>query len=90
MVPDRFSQHPSAWAGIDLVEAQSARRFARHTHEQFGIGVIVGGAQTSASGRGQVEAGAGDVITVNPGEVHDGAPIGDRGRRPHRCCCHGQ
>ena len=24
-----------------------------------------------------VEAGAGDLITVNPGEVHDGAPIGE-------------
>ena len=31
-------------------------------------------------GRGMVEAGAGDMITVNPGEVHDGAPIGDAGR----------
>ncbi|WP_204330601.1 AraC family ligand binding domain-containing protein, partial [Proteus mirabilis] len=29
---------------------------------------------------GPVEAGAGDTITVNPGEVHDGAPIGDAGR----------
>ena len=27
-----------------------------------------------------VEAGSGDTITVNPGEVHDGAPIGDAGR----------
>jgi AraC-like DNA-binding protein len=27
-----------------------------------------------------VEACAGDTITVNPGEVHDGAPIGDAGR----------
>ncbi|CDZ46435.1 L-rhamnose operon transcriptional activator RhaR [Neorhizobium galegae bv. officinalis] len=27
-----------------------------------------------------MEAGPGDVITVNPGEVHDGAPIGDEGR----------
>ena len=32
------------------------------------------------SGRGMVEAGPGDVITVNPGEVHDGMPIGDAGR----------
>ena len=34
------------------------------------------GAQRSWSGRGTVEASAGDLITVNPGEVHDGAPIG--------------
>ena len=27
-----------------------------------------------------VEAGPGDTITVNPGEVHDGMPIGDGGR----------
>ena len=35
------------------------------------------GAQKSASGRGLVEAEAGDAITVNPGEVHDGAPLGE-------------
>lgn len=38
------------------------------------------GAQTSMSGRGLVEAEAGDVITVNPGEVHDGSPLGENGR----------
>jgi len=80
MSDNRFSQLRSKFQGIDCVEANSTRRFARHTHEQFGIGVIVRGAQVSASGRGPVEAGAGDVITVNPGEVHDGAPIGDHGR----------
>lgn len=54
----------------------SARRYPRHTHDQFGFGLIDAGAQRSLSGRGVVEAGLGDVITVNPGEVHDGAPIG--------------
>ena len=38
------------------------------------------GAQASHSGRGQVQAQAGQVITVNPGEIHDGAPLGDAGR----------
>ena len=38
---------------------------------------MIEGAQRSWSGRGAVEAGLGDVITVNPGEVHDGAPIGE-------------
>lgn len=52
-------------------------------HETFGIGLIRRGAQRSASGRGPVEAGAGDVITVNPGEIHDGLPIGDDGRAWH-------
>lgn len=66
--------------GVEAVEAASRLSFARHTHERFGIGVIRRGAQRSLSGRGTVEAGAGDVITVNPGEVHDGIPIGDGGR----------
>jgi len=38
--------------------------------------VIAGGAQRWHSGSAQVEAGAGATIAVNPGEVHDGEPIG--------------
>lgn len=66
--------------GVEAVAADTAFSFGRHMHDQFGIGVIVRGAQASLSGRGVVEAGAGDIITVNPGEVHDGAPIGGGGR----------
>ena len=75
-----FKIYQSSIAGVDAVAASSRRSFARHTHEQFGIGVIERGAQKSHSGRGMVEAGPGDIITVNPGEVHDGMPIGDAGR----------
>lgn len=67
-------------AGVEAVIAETRHVFPRHTHDQFGIGVIHQGAHRSQSGRGMVEAGMGDVITVNPGEVHDGAPIGDHGR----------
>lgn len=67
--------------GAEAVLADSAHAFGRHTHDQFGIGLIERGAQKSASGRGLVEAGAGDMITVNPGEVHDGAPFDASGRR---------
>jgi AraC-like DNA-binding protein/quercetin dioxygenase-like cupin family protein len=59
------------------VQARSVQSFARHTHDEYGVGVIIAGAQRSWSGRGAVEAGVGDLITVNPGEVHDGAPIGE-------------
>jgi AraC-like DNA-binding protein len=76
----QFRMRLCALAGVEAVEADSAHSFGRHTHDQFGIGVIIRGAQKSASGRGPVEAGAGDVITVNPGEVHDGHPIDDAGR----------
>lgn len=71
---------PCALAGVEAVAADTARRFGRHTHDQFGIGLLYRGAQASASGRGAVEAVAGDVITVNPGEVHDGSPLGTDGR----------
>lgn len=37
--------------------------------------MIAFGAERSWSGVGQVNALAGDVILVNPGELHDGAPL---------------
>jgi AraC-like DNA-binding protein len=80
MMKDEFRILKSRIAGIQAVASDSSHVFSRHTHEQFGIGVIDRGAQKSHSGRGMVEAGAGDTITVNPGEVHDGSPIGDFGR----------
>lgn len=69
-----------AWPGVEAVAADTAHAFGRHTHDQFGIGLIERGAQQSASGRGKVEALAGDLITVNPGEVHDGHPLDASGR----------
>ncbi|MBC3920835.1 AraC family transcriptional regulator [Undibacterium sp. CY18W] len=71
---------PCLIPGIEAVQAQSRHRFGRHMHEQFGIGVVLQGGQKSLSGRGVVEAMAGDTITVNPGEIHDGTPISDAGR----------
>lgn len=70
-------------ANVDVaaVELTSDRSFRRHTHDQYGVGVLVEGAQSSWSGRGQVEAVAGDVISVNPCEVHDGEPIGAPSRQ---------
>ncbi len=39
------------------------------------------GGQVSASGRGTVESRAGQLITTNPGEVHDGSPLAGLPRR---------
>src|SRR5262245_37548624 len=71
-----FCMRSCALPGAQAVEASSAHVFPRHTHDAFGIGTIVSGAHRSWSGRGWVEAGPGSLITCNPGEVHDGAPIG--------------
>ena len=54
----------------------SNHSFPRHSHDQFGIGIMISGAQRSWSVIGQVESEAGDVIMVNPGEMHDGMPVG--------------
>lgn len=67
---------PITVAGIEAVNANSDISFGRHTHDQFGIGLMDSGGQKSLSGRGYVESNAGDIITVNPGEVHDGTPLG--------------
>ena len=58
--------------GIEALAIRSDRTFPRHSHDDFGFGYVVAGGQESWSGRGLVEAGAGDVITVNPAELHDG------------------
>ena len=58
--------------GIEVISIASDRSFSRHTHDEFGFGYLASGRQKSWSGRGQVEACAGDVITVNPQELHDG------------------
>ena len=80
MTAGRFQVFRTSIAGIEAVFADSRHSFARHTHDAYGVGIIERGAQKSASGRGTVEAGAGHAITVNPGEVHDGSPIGDTPR----------
>jgi hypothetical protein len=67
--------------GVIAAETRSSRTYGRHMHDEFGIGMMLDGAQDSASGRGPVRAGPGQVITVNPCEVHDGLPVGRAPRR---------
>jgi AraC-like DNA-binding protein len=69
-----------AIAGVEATIAETAHAFPRHSHDRFGVGVIVRGGHRSASGRGVVEARMNDAIMVNPGEVHDGSPLDERGR----------
>jgi len=71
----------SPWEGVYGTHMESARHFGKHWHAVYGLGLVEHGAQSSASGRGTVEAYAGDLITTNPGEVHDGQPLGGPSRR---------
>ncbi|MEK8034125.1 AraC family transcriptional regulator [Ideonella sp. DXS29W] len=71
----------SPWPGVHGTVIDSGRHYGRHWHGTFGLGRLERGAQRSASGRGEVEAVAGQLITTNPGEVHDGRPIDGAPRR---------
>lgn len=68
----KSARHQSILPGVDAISIKSDRTFPRHTHDAFGFGYIVAGGQNSWSGKGHVEAQAGDTITVNPAELHDG------------------
>jgi AraC-like DNA-binding protein len=71
----QVEQHKSNVRGIEVMTLLTNHHFPRHSHDQFAIGVITFGAQRSWSGIGSVQASTGDVITANPGEIHDGIPL---------------
>ena len=75
--------HRTGIHGLVAMSLASDRTFPRHSHDQYGIGVVTTGGQRSWSDIGRVDAVAGDIITVNPGEVHDGAPLGGTRRTWH-------
>lgn len=77
---DDIRYHRFPMTGVEPMSASTARSYPRHTHDQYGIGMVDSGGHASWSGRGSVEAGPGDFICVNPGEVHDGRALAHRPR----------
>ena len=61
--------------GLEAISLVTDQSFPRHSHDRFGIGIFTQGAQRSWSHLGKVEAAAGNIIMVNPGEIHDGIPL---------------
>jgi AraC-like DNA-binding protein len=59
---------------LEVLQASYTKHsFARHTHEEFMIGVIEGGG-CEFYYRGETHiALAGSIVLINPGEVHDGS-----------------
>ncbi|MGE5985549.1 helix-turn-helix domain-containing protein [Klebsiella michiganensis] len=68
-------QHRLAMPGLEAMSLVTEQSFPRHSHDQFGIGIFTQGAQRSWSHLGKIEAAAGNIIMVNPGEMHDGIPL---------------
>lgn len=67
-------------SGVRTLSLSTDYSFPRHSHDEFGLGLITEGGHRSHSGRGEVEATKGDMISVCPGEVHDGMPMAGRMR----------
>jgi AraC-like DNA-binding protein len=80
-VPHACRVVTSPWPGVFGTDIDSARQYNPHWHATFGFGLMERGAHRSMSGRGIVDARVGEVITTNPGEVHDGRPLGGASRR---------
>jgi AraC-like DNA-binding protein len=67
--------------GVYATEVDSGRHYAKHWHTTYGFGLIDRGAHRSASPQGAVDAFEGDIVCMNPGDVHDGRPLGGPSRR---------
>lgn len=80
-VPHHCRVLAAPWPGVYATDIESGRHYGKHWHGTYVIGVMDGGAHRSSSNCGAVEAFAGDLLASNPGEVHDGRPLGSPTRR---------
>jgi AraC-like DNA-binding protein len=65
---------------LDLLTARFSRHeYAPHAHEEFTIGVTVGGLEVIAYRGGRIHAGPGSIVVLEPGEMHTGGPAAPDG-----------
>jgi AraC-like DNA-binding protein len=82
MVENSFAAHRTLRAGVVRVEATLADfAFPPHSHDHVCIGLVRDGAHDCRYGLRRHTVERGDLMLVNPGEVHDGRPTGRVGRR---------
>lgn len=67
--------HHQVIPGAEAMSLLTEHTFPRHSHDEFGIGIFIQGSQHSWSNIGRVESSAGDIIMVNPAEIHDDLPV---------------
>ncbi len=69
---------PAHLPGVELVSVSyRRRRFPVHTHAEFVVGSVVGGAETLGVGGRSYIVGAGASLFLHPDEPHANATIGD-------------
>ncbi|MGV9880034.1 AraC family transcriptional regulator [Streptomyces sp. NPDC003006] len=60
---------------LDLLTARFERhRYAPHYHEEFSVGVCVGGSELIDYRGDRLHVGPGSIVVLAPGEVHTGGP----------------
>ncbi|MFD5521158.1 AraC family ligand binding domain-containing protein [Streptomyces sp. NPDC127066] len=60
---------------LDLLTARfDQHRYAPHTHDEFTIGVSVGGSELIGYRGGHIRTGPGSIVVLAPGEMHTGGP----------------
>ncbi|MEV6838645.1 AraC family transcriptional regulator [Streptomyces sp. NPDC051133] len=60
---------------LDLLTASFRRHvYAPHAHEEYTIGVCVGGCEVIAYRGGHIRTGPGTIVVLDPGEMHTGGP----------------
>ncbi|MFB7242622.1 helix-turn-helix domain-containing protein [Streptomyces populi] len=65
---------------LDLLTARFDRhRYAPHAHDEFTIGVSVGGSELIGYRGGHLRTGPGSIVVLAPGEMHTGGPAACEG-----------
>ncbi|CAL9442267.1 hypothetical protein SUDANB176_02272 [Streptomyces sp. enrichment culture] len=65
---------------VDLLTARFDRHeYAPHAHDEFTIGVTVGGLEVIAYRGGRIHSGPGSIVVLEPGEMHTGGPAAPDG-----------
>lgn len=64
-----------------LAARYSTRTFGRHSHERYAVGVISAGVEKLFYRGAQHQGTAGSIVTLTPGEMHDGVPGSPEGWR---------
>ncbi|MFF1272727.1 AraC family transcriptional regulator [Streptomyces marokkonensis] len=65
---------------LDLLTARFSRHeYAPHAHDEFTVGVTVGGLEVIAYRGGRIHSGPGSIVVLEPGEMHTGGPAAPDG-----------
>jgi AraC-like DNA-binding protein len=78
--PREHARHWRAADGIDLFEADYTRfTFPKHSHDYYAFGTMLNGAEQFLTRGTNYVARRGQLIMMNPMQVHDGGPACDDG-----------